>query len=272
MDLRGKACIVTGASRGLGVHIAEHIARKGGDLSLAARSEEDLEKTAERVRKQGVKVVTVPTDVNKKLDLKGLVRRTLAEFGRIDVLVNNAGIESVSYFHKQSLNSIESILKTNVISLELLTRLVLPEMVERKRGHVVNIASMAGKTAVPYNTVYSSSKHAVIGFSLSLREELKGYGVGVSVVCPTFVSDAGMYASNSDQNAPKAATLVSPDDVAVAVTGAIEKNRAEASVTRGISKFVDVAHAISPTATARLQEATGLTGYLRKVARRNDDR
>jgi uncharacterized protein len=271
MDLRGKACIVTGASRGLGVHIAEHIARRGGDLALAARSEDDLEKTAERVRMQGVKVVTVASDVNKKSDLKGLVRRTMAEFDHVDVLVNNAGVESVSYFHKQSLNSIESILKTNVISLELLTRLVVSDMVERKSGHVVNIASMAGKTAVPYNTVYSSSKHAVVGFSLSLREELKGYGVGVSVVSPTFVSDAGMYANQSDRNAPKMATLVSPDDVAAAVISAIEKNKAEVSVTKGVSKFVDVAHAISPTATARIQEAAGMTGYLRKVARRNHE-
>jgi uncharacterized protein len=271
MDLNGKACIVTGASRGLGAHIAEHLARKGVDLALAARSAEDLDKTAERVRKFGSRVISVPTDVNKKTDLRNLVKKSEAEFGRVDVLVNNAGIESVSFFHLQSPNSIEAIIKTNVISLELLTRLVVPQMVERRSGHVVNIASMAGMTAVPYNTVYSSSKHAVIGFSLSLREELRPYGVGVSVVSPTFVSDAGMYADGPDQNAPKAATLVSPDDVAEAVIASIQKNKAEVPVTKGVSRFVDVAHAISPAATARIQEATGVTGYLKKLARRSRD-
>jgi short-subunit dehydrogenase len=275
MHLRGKSCIVTGASRGLGVHIAERLARSGADLTLAARSAEELDKTAERVNRYGTRVLTVPTDVNKKTDLKNLVKKTDAEFGQVDVLINNAGIESVSNFHRQSLAEIESILKTNIVALELLTRLVLDQMVERKNGHIVNIASLAGKTAVPYNTVYSSSKHAVVGFSLSLREELKGYGVGVSVVCPTFVSDAGMFATGRpEQDAPKVATLVSPADVAEAVIKTIEKNKAEILVTKGLSRLVDVAHAISPSATARIQEASGVTGYMRKMARRNggDDR
>jgi uncharacterized protein len=271
MQLKGRACIVTGASRGLGVHIAEHLARKGAHLVLAARSQEELDKTAERVRGLGARVSAIPTDVNKKTDLKNLVKGAEAEFGAVDVLVNNAGIESVSYFHKQSLRSIENILKTNVIALELLTRLVVPQMVERRSGHVVNIASLAGKTAVPYNTVYSSSKHAVVGFSLSLREELKRSGVGVSVVSPTFVGDSGMYADGPDQNAPKVATLVTPKDVAEAVVTSIEKNRPEVVVSKGISKFVDVAHAISPSVTARIQEASGVTGHLRKIAGRNRD-
>jgi short-subunit dehydrogenase len=270
VNLRGKACIVTGASRGLGVHIAEHLARKGADVALAARSAEDLDKVAEHIRSFGTRTVTIPTDVNKKTDLKNLVKKTEAELGRVDVLINNAGIESVSNFHEQDLNDIESILKTNVIALQLLTRMVAPQMVERRSGHIVNIASVAGMTAVPYNTVYSSSKHAVIGFSLSLREELKPYGVGVSVVSPTFVSDAGMFASGRpEQDAPKVATLVTPDDVGAAVVKAIERNKPEVAVTKGLSKIVDVAQAISPSVTARIQEASGVTGYLKKIARSN---
>lgn len=269
MRLNGKVCIVTGASRGLGMRIAEHLARKGTDLALAARSAEDLDETAERIRKLGARVLTVPTDVNKKTDLKSLVRKTKAEFDRIDVLVNNAGIESVSHFAKQDLSSIESILKTNVISLELLTRLVLPQMIERRSGHIVNIASMAGKTMVPFNTVYSSSKHAVIGFSLSLREELRPHRVGVSVVNPTFVSDSGMYANGPDQNAPKMAAIVTPDDVAEAVVRAIEKNKPEILVTKGGGHVLDVVHAVSPSLTARIQDAVGVTAHLRKIADRN---
>ena len=271
MDISGKACIVTGASRGLGVPIAEHLARKGADLALAARSADDLDETAERIRRLGARVLTVPTDINKKTDLKNLVRKSEAEFGRVDVLVNNAGVESVASFHTQDPSDIETILKTNVLALELLTRFAVEQMVERGSGHVVNIASMAGKTAVPYNTVYSSSKHAVVAFTHSLREELKEYGVGVSVVCPTFVSEAGMFATNRpQQDAPKTAALVTPEDVARAVIKSIEKNKPEILVTKGLGRIADVAFAISPTATARVQELTGVTGYLKKIARRND--
>jgi short-subunit dehydrogenase len=269
MDLNRKVSILTGASRGLGVSIAEGLARKGADLVLAARSAEDLDKTAERIRGLGARALTVPTDVTKKSDLKNLVKKTEAEFGRVDVLINNAGVESIAVFHQQEAAEIESIIRTNVISLELLTRLVVPQMVARRSGHVVNIASLAGKTAVPYNTVYSSSKHAVIGFSLSLREELADHGVGVSVICPSFVSDAGMFADWSvGEDPPKLAPTVTPEAVSDAVVKSIEKNRSEIVVAKGLSKVADVAHAISPTLTARTQKAFGVTDFLKDRADR----
>ena len=268
MDLNGKTCILTGASRGIGVRIAEHLARKGTDLALAARSAEELDKTAERLRRFGVRVVAVPTDVNKKTDLKNLVKKAEADLGPIDILINNAGIENVSHFVDHDMGEIEAILKTNVIALELLTWLVVPQMMERRSGHIVNVASLAGKTAVPFNTVYSSSKHAVVGFSWSLREELRDRGIGVSVVCPTFVSDEGMFADWSNQDPPRLSQTVTPDAVAEAVLKAIEKNRAEILVAKGLSKVVDVVHAVSPEITTRTAKASGLHSFLRKEADR----
>ena len=268
MELTGTVAIVTGASRGLGVHIAEALARKGADLALAARSADDLEKTAADVGKLGAKAITVPTDVTKRSDLRTLVKRTTGELGPPDVLINNAGIENLSRFPEVALDDIDAVIKTNVIALEILTRLVVPGMVERGRGHVVNIASLAGKTAAPFNTVYSSSKHAVVGFSWSLREELKDHGVGVSVVCPTYVSEAGMFASQGSGKPPRISSTVTPKQVVDATLACIERNRAEILVAPGLSKFVDVFHALSPEVTTMIARRTGAYAFLAKHAER----
>lgn len=268
MELKRSVAIVTGASRGLGVHIAEDLARKGADLALAARSADDLAVTAARVEKLGVRAIAVPTDVTKRRDLMTLLKRTTTDLGPPDVLVNNAGIEHLSRFEEVALDDIEGVIKTNVIALEMLTRLVVPTMVERKHGHIVNIASLAGKTAAPFNTVYSSSKHAVVGFSWSLREELKPHGVGVSVVCPTYVSDSGMFASARTGDPPKISNSVTPAQVATATIQAIERDRAEIVVAPGLSKFVDVFHAISPEVTTKVARRTGAYAFLAKHAER----
>ena len=272
MQIRGTTGILTGASRGLGLYIAEALARKGANLALAARSAEDLEITAKKLRGFGVDVITVPTDVTKKSDLRTLVKRTTDELGPIDLLVNNAGIEGMVPFGEMEISHIEQILTTNLVALELLTRLVVPGMTERRRGHIVNIASMAGKSAVPYNTVYSSSKHGVIGFSWSLRAELRPHNVGVSAVCPGFVSEAGMFTEWRKEDPPKMTKAVTPESVADATIKAIEKNRAEVSVIAGAGKVVDIVNAISPDLGSYIQKKSGLYGYLKKGATNSNTR
>lgn len=268
MDLQGRVAIVTGASRGLGVHIAEALAGRGANIALAARSAEDLEKTAERIRATGVQVAVIPTDVNKRSDQKNLVKQTTEQLGPPDVLVNNAGVEELVHFHEMDLDAIENIIRTNVIALELLTRQVLPGMIERRRGHIVNIASMAGKIAVPYHAVYSSSKHAVVGFSWSLREEVKRFGVGASVVCPTFVSDEGMFTAWSDDDPPKMSSTVTPRDVGAATVKAIEKNKAEILVVPGFGKVSDVIYAVSPDLGMGITRRVGVYKFLSRGADR----
>ena len=269
MQLTDSVAILTGASRGLGVHIAEHLARKGVHLALAARSAEELERTAERVRRHGVRAVGIPTDVGKAKDLQALADKAVVELGPVDVVVNNAGIERYGEFHDADPELIEKILRVNLWAAAYLTRVVLPGMVERRRGHIVNIASLAGKTAVPYNTVYSMSKHGLVGLSWSLREEVRPYGIGVSVVCPTFVSDAGMFADWSlGERPPSVNRPVTPDDVAAATVRAIEKNRAEVLVAKGLSKLVDVFHAISPAVTTGVARRSGMYSFLRRATTR----
>jgi short-subunit dehydrogenase len=266
MELHGRIGILTGASRGLGLHIAETLARKGCNLALAARSEEELTNVTAKMQALGVRAIGIPTDVAERGDLQNLVDRTTNELGPPDLLVNNAGIEKYSDFIDYDLDTIERIIKVNTIAAIWLTRLVAPGMIERKRGHVVNIASVAGKTAVPYNVVYSASKHALVGFSWSLREELAPQGVGVSVVCPGFVAEAGMFADWSGGKKPPAASRpVTPQQVADATVKAIEDDVPEIIVARGFAKVVDVFHAISPRFTTKIARRSGAYRFLAKA-------
>lgn len=270
MELNNKVGILTGASRGLGARFAEGLARKGVHLALAARSEGELKETEERVRRFGVRTISVPTDVGKLNDLQTLVDRTTSELGPPDLLINNAGVERYAHFHEVDLDVIEKTLRVNVWAPEVLTRLVLVGMIERRTGHIVNIGSVAGKTAVPYNAIYSSSKHALVGFSWSLREELKPYGIGVSVVCPGFVSETGMFAHWSQgAKPPPLVKPVTPGKVVARLIDAIEKNKAEVIVARGLAKIVDVLHAISPELTTKVTRRGGAYKFLRHATDRD---
>ncbi|MFP5298432.1 MAG: SDR family NAD(P)-dependent oxidoreductase [Actinomycetota bacterium] len=264
MELRGTAGILTGASRGIGVYLADALASEGVDLALASRSVEDLEKTAARIARHGTKVICVPTDVTRREDLDNLVDRATSELGPIDLLVNNAGVERYAPFHEYDFDAIGQIMQTNIVSVQWLTRMVLPSMVERKRGHIANIASVAGKMAVPYNSVYSASKHALVGFSWSLREELMKYGVGVSVICPGFVAEAGMFADwSKGKRPPGLATTVDPEEVASETIEAIVKNRGEVIVASPMMKLTKVMpHGVSGAVG---RKSGGFT-FLEKVA------
>jgi short-subunit dehydrogenase len=267
MKLEGSVAILTGASRGIGVYLAEALAAQGVHLALAARSEADLELTASKVERRGVRTLQVATDVTERADLQNLVERATAELGPVDLVVNNAGIEHYGKFETYDDDLMEQIYKTNVLAAQWLTKLALPGMIERKRGHIANIASVAGKTAVPYNSIYSSSKHALVGFSWSLREEMRKHGVGVSVICPGFVSGAGMFADwSKGAKPPKLTKTVTPEKVAAKTIEAIEKDKAEVIVAAGLVRFVDVFHALSPGFTTGLARRTGGYKFLENEA------
>jgi len=269
MKLEGTVGVVTGASRGINSRIAERLAERGVQLALAARSEDELEIRAKAIRDNGGKAIAVPTDVTDPRGLEHLIERTHSELGAIDLLLNGAGIERVVEFQHVDPQDIISIINTNVLAVEMLTRFVVPEMIERRRGHIVNLASAAAKTAYPYNTVNASSKHAVVGFSWSLREELREYGVGVSAVCPGFVSDLGLSSRWSVGAPPAIAGAVSADKVAKATIKVIEHNRPEVIVSPGLGKLVDVFHAISPGMSTWVARHGGLYRYLEREADHN---
>jgi uncharacterized protein len=261
MELRGTHGIVTGASRGLGRLLAVALAERGVDLALAARSTDDLQSTVEQVRAKGVRAIAVQCDVTARDDLRNLVEAATAEFGSVELLVNNAGLESVNHFEELSLDDIERVMVTNSVAPMWLTRLVAPHMMERKRGHIVNVSSTAGKIGMPYFSAYASSKHALVGFSWCLREELKPHGIGVSVVCPSFISDTGMTHEWKLRKRPALAQEVSPEKVVRAVLKAIEKDKAESVVAAGLGPIADVFFALSPDTASTVLRKTGVHKY-----------
>jgi short-subunit dehydrogenase len=192
-DLRGRNAIVTGASAGLGVYVARALAREGMNLVLAARSVEALEKVAAEMRGLGVKAIAVPTDVSDEEQLQRLVERTMNEFGSIDVLVNNAGIEAFRQFHEIDPVEIRRTIDVNLTATLLVTRYVLPHMLAAGRGHIVNMSSTAGKFGPAFGAAYGASKAGQIAFTQSLRGEYHGTGISASVICPGFATNGGVY-------------------------------------------------------------------------------
>ena len=180
-ELRNGTAIITGASRGIGVYVARALANEGMNLVLAARSTGDLDQVAAEMSKLGVRAIPIQCDVSNADSRRALVDAATAEFGDIDLLVNNAGIETIGHFEEQDEADFEYMVQVNLLGATALTRLVVPAMLERGRGHVVNVSSLAGKAGTPFEASYSTTKHALIGFTRSLRGEYHGSGVGFSV-------------------------------------------------------------------------------------------
>eukprot|EP00746_Dinoflagellata_sp_MGD_P012646 gnl/MRDRNA2_/MRDRNA2_127026_c0_seq1.p1 gnl/MRDRNA2_/MRDRNA2_127026_c0~~gnl/MRDRNA2_/MRDRNA2_127026_c0_seq1.p1 ORF type:complete len:311 (+),score=61.05 gnl/MRDRNA2_/MRDRNA2_127026_c0_seq1:79-1011(+) len=198
-SVKGQCAVVTGASMGIGVTIAEHLAAEGvTQLVLAARSVSKLEKVAEDLRKKyaGTTVLVVAADVSKDADRKQLKAKVTKAFGSCGILVNNAGVERWGSFEKVSAETIDFQLDVNLKGLIHLTHEFLPDMLAAKKGHVVNIASFAGKMWGPFSQVYVASKFGVVGFTHAMRSEmmLRETGVTFHVICPAFITDVGMAA------------------------------------------------------------------------------
>jgi short-subunit dehydrogenase len=267
-ELRGATAVVTGASRGIGVHIARALAKQGVNLSLAARSEPELDTVRNEMSALGVKVIATRCDVTNADDRAALIARTEAELGPIDILVNNAGVETVAHFETSDEAEIVHTIEVNLVSAMLLTRALLPGMLERKRGHIVNIASGAGKVGVPFAVAYSASKHGLVGFTHSLRCEFEKSPVGFSVVCPALVSETGMYArwEVRGAKAPKIVGRASPAKVADVVVTCIRKNRSEVLVNTPPVRPLVVLANIAPGLTPRLMRTLGYSRMFKRAA------
>jgi len=222
-DIRGGNAIVTGASRGIGPYIAKTLAREGVNLVLAARDAARLEETRAACESLGVRALSVGTDVTLGGDRQRLIE-TAVRSGPIDILVNNAGVEYPGSLTELSFDEVDGILETNLRAPVHLSKLVLPAMLERKRGAIVHVSSMAGKGGAPYNSIYSTTKFGLQGLVESMQFELEGTGVHMATVCPGFVSEAGMWA-NGGQKAPRMMREVSPQRVADGVLKAIRGAR-----------------------------------------------
>src|SRR5712691_7581552 len=189
MRLKNAVVAITGASSGIGEATALEFARKGARLALGARRLDRLNAVAERCRQKGSPdVSTRRLDVGKSADARAFVAAALRDHERIDVLVNNAGLGWMGRLHEMPEEKVEELLATNLAGVIACTQAVLPPMLERRRGVIINVASVAGFRPSPYSAVYSATKHAVVGFSHALRGELSRTGIKVCVVYPGVTS------------------------------------------------------------------------------------
>ncbi len=269
-NIHGRTAIITGGSRGIGAVVAQELARQGLNLALAARSEDELLATAKQLELENNKAIIVPTDVTDVDQAQNLVDRTVDEFGTVDILINNAGIERVFEFHKLAPKDIQRIIEVNLTSALVISRLVLPVMLKQKSGHIVNMASLAGKFRPPHTQPYTSSKAGLIGFTSSLRAEFRHQGVSASVICPGFVGDAGMFHRQKDEASLQPTKLMgtsSAEGVARAVVKAIKKDKPEILINRGPIRIVTTLCEIFPGLPRVICKFAGVSDMLLQGAR-----
>ncbi|MBI4270760.1 MAG: SDR family NAD(P)-dependent oxidoreductase [Candidatus Rokubacteria bacterium] len=263
IELRGAVTILTGASRGIGPHIARALAREGAHLALSARDAEALERVAAEIRGLGARAVALPADVGRATDRARLVREAERALGPVDLLVNNAAIENEGPFTRLDTAAITTTIATNLDAPIQLTRLVLDGMLGRRRGHVVNVASLAGKKGVPYAAVYAGTKAGLIEWSGALRLELRGTGVSLSSICPGFVTGEGMFARSGLAPSPMIGSCT-PQEVAAAVVRAVRRDEPEVFVNSRPMRPLLVVAAVAPRIAERLMRAIGLVDLQRR--------
>ena len=211
--LEGKTALVTGASRGIGLAIAGRLGKMGAKLSMCARDTARLESAASELKRKGISALGIHADVTRPKDIMLLVQETENSLGPIDILVNNAGMGYFGPAHEASEGNWDTVLDTNLKSVFLLTRAVAPSMIQRRYGHIINIASLAGKNAFAGGAIYCASKWGLLGFTQCVAEDLRAYGIRVSAICPGSVAtDFGNPDSKKDP-----LKMLQPDDVAHAV-------------------------------------------------------
>jgi short-subunit dehydrogenase len=251
MELAGKTALLTGATGGLGRAIAKALAAKGATLVLSSRKPEDLEKLAAELPGEGHR--TLPRDLAEQWAAEKLA----AEAGEIDVLVANAGLPGTGRLPEFSTQNLLRALRVNLEAPMMLARGLEPQMVERGEGHMVFISSLSGKSATPLSSVYNATKFGLRGFALGLRADLDPLGVGVSIVSPGTIREAGMYADSGAKPIPGLGTG-SPQQVADAVVRAIEKNKVEIAVAPVQQRFL--AHFALASPAIGVKAASGDSG------------
>jgi short-subunit dehydrogenase len=255
MQLTGATVLLTGATGGLGRAIAKALAERDAALILSGRNAEALEQLASELPGSGH--ITVPADLAQA----GAAAKLVADAGQFDVLVANAGVRGAGLLTDYSDEEIEAAIRVNLEAPVHMARAVMERMADRGSGHMVFIASLAGKAASPRSSLYNATKFGLRGFALGLRADLAPAGVGVSLISPGFVRDAGMFA-NSGAKPPPGLGTTTPDRVAEAVVRAIEGNKMEIAVAPLTQRFG--AHLALATPGIALRAQSG--GFARRAA------
>ena len=234
--MKDKVAIITGASSGIGLECAKYFSKKGMKLALAARSLDKLNKVVEEIKASGGEAIAIPTDVTVVKDCERMVDETLKAFGRIDVLVNNAGISMRDLFIDTEIEVFQRLIETNLMSAIYCTKFALPHLLKTK-GSVVGVSSIAGYHGLPGRTAYSASKYGLQGFLDALRSENRETGLHVLVACPGFTaSNIRNSALKGDGTLQKESPrieekMMQPDDVARKIYNGIVKRKRRVVMT-----------------------------------------
>ncbi|MDQ0213778.1 short-subunit dehydrogenase [Oikeobacillus pervagus] len=260
--LKGKNIVITGASGGIGEQMALKAAQNGANIALLARREPNLLAIQHRIEQQfSVRVLVFSVDISKRAEVEKAFTAIFSKLGSVDVLVNNAGFGVFDEAHQASWKDIEGMFQVNVLGLISCTQFVIPHMKERGSGHIINIASQAGKLATPKSSVYAATKHAVLGFTNSVRMELSRDGIYVTAVNP------GPIATNFFEIADQSGSYVKsiqklmldPEKVASTITKAMFTNKREINLPKWMN-VGSVLYALFP----RMVERVGKKAFFKK--------
>jgi 3-oxoacyl-[acyl-carrier protein] reductase len=222
-DLKNKNALITGAGKGIGKAVAIALAKEGVNVILLARTQSDLDEVAQEVKAHGVKALTVIADVADINSVNTAVEKAFSEFKTIDILINNAGIAAFGKFLELEPKAWENIIQVNLMGTYYVTRAVLPNMIERKTGDIINISSTAGLNGNALTSAYSASKFAVLGLTDSLMQEVRKYNIRVTALTPsTVATDMAKELKLTDGNPDK---VMQAEDMAELIVAQLKLNR-----------------------------------------------
>jgi short-subunit dehydrogenase len=249
VTLVGGNVLITGATGGIGHAIARAFAQRGARLILTGRRADVLDSLAAELGARAL-----PCDLSRRDELARLIAQ--AGEAELDVLVANAALPATGQLTALSQEKIDRLLEVNLRAPIALARALAPGMIERRRGHMVFISSLSGKAASFASSLYAATKFGLRGFALSVREDLRPHGVGVSVVLPGFIRDAGMFAE-ADLKLPPGIGTRAPEEVAAAVISAVQRNRAEVEVAPAALRVGATFAGVAPGLAATAQRLLG---------------
>jgi 3-oxoacyl-[acyl-carrier protein] reductase len=222
-SLKGKNALITGAGKGIGRAVALALAAEGANVGLLARTESQLTEVADEVRKLGVKAATATADVADMAAVNQAVEHLKQELGPIDILINNAGIGTFGKFLEMEPAEWEKIIQVNLMGVYYTTRAVLPEMIGRQTGDIINISSTAGQRGAAVTSAYSASKFAVMGLTESLMQEVRKHNIRVSALTPSTVATELAISNNLTDGNPE--KVMQPEDLAEFIIAQLKLNR-----------------------------------------------
>ncbi|CAM3864283.1 3-ketoacyl-ACP reductase [Flavobacterium sinopsychrotolerans] len=222
-DLKNKNALITGAGKGIGKAIALALAKEGVNVILVARTQDEIDSVAAKMRSLRVKALAITADVADINSVNAAVSKALAEFGTIDILINNAGIAAFGKFLELEPTNWERIIQVNLMGTYYVTRAVLPNMIERQTGDIINISSTAGLSGNALTSAYSASKFAVLGLTESLMQEVRKHNIRVTALTPsTVATDMAKELKLTDGNPEK---VMQAEDMAELIIAQLKLNR-----------------------------------------------